>query len=650
VKVTHSFSTGQIIWRAVCIGIGGLPILGMLAVPSATASASSRGTGRATVRSCPAPHTRTIHRGFPNPPEKQLPVPNQAPPDSCPLQNSGNNNIMPSIAIHFIFWDPSTLQDGTSSSFSPKYVNLLLRFGHDIGGSGLYANNTQYPGGNGSLTNSVTFGGAVTSADPFPTGTCGSSYSGPDCVSDQSIQDEVQAAQSATPGWNRGLNDLYAVFLPPNEHVCNMVGVSGSDCDAGAGGDFCAFHNNDTFLIGPDIIYSVVLDPKTSKCLAYNDGQAPNGAGDADAAVSIFSHELMESVTDPEAHTSRAWQDDQGSEIGDKCSPAINGVDPSAVFGSPGLDGGHANIELKGDPYIVQSEWSNVAPADQAGYQCVLDGTKNTPTADVTPKAASTDEVVNVGAEFLPPNTSISAFYETGLPPPSPARELICTATTDSLGSLPGSCSGSLPSGADIGNTGAHTVILAGPKGTLAKTKVVVTASKFTGSVSCTMNGSVSANPGLTNSGGSPSTVTVSATLSSCAGTNGTSLTQQGVTLVGGTLSGSLTLPSNSCAALTGSLPALTINAKWTTSGGAIIPSKVKFSGATTTNTSPVTVTFPNQGGTTVTSGSFAGSASNAIAILDQSINTIQAECATSAGVTMVTLTGGNGVSTFAAG
>jgi hypothetical protein len=256
---------------------------------------------------------------------------------------------------HLIFWDPPALQDGTHQRhFTASYISLLERYFGDVGGNGLYNNNTQYFGSNGPITNVATFGGAVLDGSSLPSSDCNNlgghaRYSGPNCLSDQQIRNEIESAQTATPGWNRGLGDLYFLFTPDGENSCSdQPGVDGCFFNPAFPSNlFCAYHGLDPFAIGPDIVYANMpyLGTSGTGCVGRNganDGRQPNGDPVTDAEISVVSHEQMESVTDPTGH---AWHDSNGFEIGDKCA---------YQFGHPALDGGQANQQWNGHYYIVQ--------------------------------------------------------------------------------------------------------------------------------------------------------------------------------------------------------------------------------------------------------------------------------------------------------
>ena len=77
--------------------------------------------------------------------------------------------------------------------------------------------------------------------------------------------------------------------------------------------------------------------------------ETPNGNPDADTEVSPTSHEIMESITDPDTVT--GWYDRFGFENGDQCA---------YVYGTPqGTAGSFYNQVINGDHYLTQEEFSN---------------------------------------------------------------------------------------------------------------------------------------------------------------------------------------------------------------------------------------------------------------------------------------------------
>ncbi len=229
-----------------------------------------------------------------------------------------NGPVMQTTSTTYsIFWVP------TGSYVSSTYKSLINRYFNDVGGSGLYNIDTQYYDSAGHIVNSSTLGGTWTDTSSYPSGT----------LSDAQIQQEVSKAMSAN-GWTGGLTHLFFVFTAKGENIC-----IGSACSFTY---FCAYHSN----FGSNILYATM--PYTGTNLAAcGVSTTPNNDIDADSTINVTSHEHMEAVTDP---LGTAWYDRSGNEIGDKCA---------WTFGSVSLDGNKANVQWKGDYYIVQREWDN---------------------------------------------------------------------------------------------------------------------------------------------------------------------------------------------------------------------------------------------------------------------------------------------------
>ena len=76
--------------------------------------------------------------------------------------------VMHNSVTYAIFWEPPTLQDSSTTQVSPTYNSLLQRYFGDIGGSGVYAVDTQYHDTTGNIANTSTFGGAWTDTSAYP--------------------------------------------------------------------------------------------------------------------------------------------------------------------------------------------------------------------------------------------------------------------------------------------------------------------------------------------------------------------------------------------------------------------------------------------------------------------------------------------------
>jgi hypothetical protein len=157
-------------------------------------------------------------------------------------------------------------------------------------------------------------------------------------VQDSDVQAEVTKA-IAVNHWPTGVGSEYFVFLGKGQSQCN-----GSSC---AFSTYCAYHG--AFASGSStVLYAAMPYAGTNlaACGIQTGGGTPNGA-ETDAEISIASHELIETVTDPQLN---AWYDASGSEIGDKCAYTYGSTSPNG-----------ADISIHAHPYIVQEEFDNAS-------------------------------------------------------------------------------------------------------------------------------------------------------------------------------------------------------------------------------------------------------------------------------------------------
>lgn len=247
-----------------------------------------------------------------------LPIPLQY--GNGPVEQAGSTN-------YAIYWLPS------GSTVASNYESVLNQFLGDVGGSTLYGVGSQYyqttNGSQQNIVNSASLGGSFVDTTPYPSST----------LQDSDIQAEVNKV-AAQQGWTTGIGHEFFVFLAQGENEC-----MGSTCSFST---FCAYHGLYTNG-GNNVLYAAMPYAGTdlSGCGIQNSGPYPNGAA-TDAEASIVSHELMETVTDPNPGT--GWTDATGSEIGDKCA---------YTYGPTNSQG--ADITMNGHPYITQEEFSNAA-------------------------------------------------------------------------------------------------------------------------------------------------------------------------------------------------------------------------------------------------------------------------------------------------
>jgi hypothetical protein len=156
-------------------------------------------------------------------------------------------------------------------------------------------------------------------------------------------------AAAAFLGGKSGYGHVYHIFLAPEQNVC--FDTTYTICSSNY---FCGYHSSAVFSDGTEVIYTV--EP-------YNLGPGcsvkpgtPNGA--YDATYNTLSHEIFETITDPEGS---AWWNSvdngiYGEEIGDECSFITFAFSP-AVYFDPSAEW------LNGHRYAVQPEYNNAEHA-----------------------------------------------------------------------------------------------------------------------------------------------------------------------------------------------------------------------------------------------------------------------------------------------
>lgn len=213
-------------------------------------------------------------------------------------------------------------------------TTILTDLARSIGGSPYFNINTTYHNGSGAqVGNLVTYAGST--IDNYSQGTS---------LSDSQVQAVVASAITSgrLPSDNAGVYFvLTSADVNENSGFCTQ---------------YCGWHTNGT-INGLDVKYSFVGNPDRcpSSCAAQSTG--PNGNAGADGMASIISHELQESVTDPDG---TAWYDSRGQENADKC--AWNFGQTSAA-----ANGARYNMTLGARQYLIQQNWVNAS----GGY-CAL--------------------------------------------------------------------------------------------------------------------------------------------------------------------------------------------------------------------------------------------------------------------------------------
>lgn len=264
--------------------------------------------------------------------------------DLCPC-GSGNlvyhsgGPIMSTNTNYAIYWLPPTYSyNGNNAGYEGTLNQYLTDVAHDSHTrSNAFALGTQYTdnvSGGHNVAYDSTFAGSVVVTDALPSNGCAAAAV---CLTDAQLRTEIQSVVTAQ-GWPQNLTSEYILFTPPGLETCFDSG--GSQCSTNV---YCAYHS---YFPSPggQIVYANMSYAKTGGC---DIGEYPNGS-DADPTISVLSHELNESITDPHLN---AWYDAAGYENGDKCSwtfGTLSGTDPAQY-----------NQTINGHHYLMQEEWSN---------------------------------------------------------------------------------------------------------------------------------------------------------------------------------------------------------------------------------------------------------------------------------------------------
>jgi hypothetical protein len=290
----------------------------------------------------------------------------------------GTDPLVP-ITVTPIYWEPS-------GYFNPgDYRNLINQYLADVAAASgtdtnVYSTATEYYGSNGPdphnfINYNIVRGAPIRDHNPFPHGGCtvgkldksgiyldGSGYTA--CLDDAQVTAEIQNVITALNLPQNDYTHEYVMLTPKHVASCfyglstaNKHNVCTIDHYPSAG--YCAYHT----MFGPDYpvsgtVYANMPFPIYQSPVGFTCGsdarghgtvESPNGQKDADVEVSPLSHEIMESITDP--NTFNGWFDDFGLENGDECA---------YVFGTmSGTPGALWNQTINGHNYLTQEEFSN---------------------------------------------------------------------------------------------------------------------------------------------------------------------------------------------------------------------------------------------------------------------------------------------------
>ena len=267
------------------------------------------------------------------------------------------------MTITPVFWAPA------GYSFPSGYNSLIDQYLADVAAAsgtngnvfGVAQEYYQQFGGNPKafISYHVTAGAELDASDAYPAEggvsgcTAESGFGLTACVTDGALQTEVASVVSAH-SLTADDSHIYMVFFPPNVQTCFGPGtptsVGCSYSGPGSNGQYCGYHSGFSPGGNTELYANEPFIPLSGCSL----NQAPNGNAEADAEVSIISHEANETITD----YANAWRDSAGYEIGDECAYTYG----APLGGSEESDNAYNQV-INGHDYFTQDEFSNAAYA-----------------------------------------------------------------------------------------------------------------------------------------------------------------------------------------------------------------------------------------------------------------------------------------------
>jgi hypothetical protein len=316
----------------------------------------------------------------------------QAIAGSCSVHNTGDpaNGVPPLIywggpvmanspsaplTVTPIFWNPA------GHSMTGDYKRILRQYLADVAAASGQSTNvfsvaTEYYGSNGHIDYTIRLGAWVNDTRALPKSGCtvasndtsgiyadGTGYDA--CVSDEQVTQQIQKVINDDGLPQNDYSHVYVMFLPKGVESCFYAGstlTSSNACTINhqPSAAYCAYHS----MMGPNwpvfgTIYANMPYPIYASSTGYTCGsdagnqlgglQSPNNNLDADTEASPTSHEINESITDPNVFN--GWYDIAGYEDGDECA---------YVWGSvAGPFGAEYNQTINGHHYLTQEEFSN---------------------------------------------------------------------------------------------------------------------------------------------------------------------------------------------------------------------------------------------------------------------------------------------------
>jgi PKD repeat protein len=298
---------------------------------------------------------------------------------SCSLMTFHGGTVQHAERITYIFWAPSGfympssyrgdlstwLSEVSVGDYTAGNVFSVAQQYYDLTGPGATKNFVPY---------AISNGGAYIDTSALPVSGC-SDTGTTTCLNDGQIRTEVQKVVTAH-ALPQNENTEYILFTPKNVGSCFTS--ASTSC---AYTQYCGYHSFFAGTTGQIVYANMPWSYSVSGCdvnLAFGTGYA-NGSS-IDSEVGVLSHELIETMTDPNLN---AWGDSSGNEIGDKCAYQYGSGGFGSTAGLPNNGLGFWNVNLSGDEYLMQMEFSN-RDSNGSTTGCVLKDTDTQPTFTIS--------------------------------------------------------------------------------------------------------------------------------------------------------------------------------------------------------------------------------------------------------------------------
>lgn len=278
----------------------------------------------------------------------------------CAALNYHGGPVQHAERDYLFFWTPAG--HGTPPAYRAGMASWLSDFaGVDYTAGNPFSVDQQYsdtsgPGGaKNFVPYAITNGGTLIDTAAYPASGCPvSSFAV--CLTDAQLSAQLTSYLAAHPTLPKGINTEYFIMTPNGVRSCFDAG--GTQCSYSS---YCGYHSF-TGSGASQIVYAdLPWAYNVSGCDVNQAFQTGYANADAiDPVVGIFSHELSESMTDPNLN---AWYQtsgtDGGEEIGDKCAYIYGSGGYGSTIGLANNGLGYWNVSAFGDQYLMQLEFDN---------------------------------------------------------------------------------------------------------------------------------------------------------------------------------------------------------------------------------------------------------------------------------------------------